>query len=206
MAYTTLIGADDQPAHLEGYGPIGAEVARRIAAHGVWRRLLTDPATGVVLDLGRRRYLPPPELAEHVIARDQTCRFPTCTRPAEGCDLDHSIPWEQGGTTSAGNLGAVHRGHHTDKTHHGWRLDQPEPGRYIWTAPTGHTYQVDPEIVELLPQPPPTEPDSRPGARRPRPTTVLTSLSSRPLTPPSCRSTTALGGRAPSGANSARVE
>ena len=155
MAYTTLIGADDQPAHLEGYGPIGAEVARRIAAHGVWRRLLTDPASGVVLDVGRRRYLPPPELAEHVIARDQTCRFPTCTRSAEGCDLDHSIPWEQGGTTSAGNLGAVHRGHHTDKTHHRWRLDQPEPGRFVWTAPTGHTYQVDPEIVGLLALPPP---------------------------------------------------
>jgi Domain of unknown function (DUF222) len=157
VAYTTLIGVDDQPAHLHGYGPITAAVARRIAAHGTWRRILTDPATGAVLDVGRQRYTPPPDLADHVIARDQTCRFPTCTRPADGCDLDHSIPFERGGSTAAGNLGPVHRGHHNDKTHHRWRLQQPEPGQFIWTAPTGHRYQVDPEIVGLLAQPPPGE-------------------------------------------------
>ena len=59
VGYTTLIGADDQPAHLDGYGPITADVARSLAADGVWRRLLTDPATGAVLDsappgIGRR--------------------------------------------------------------------------------------------------------------------------------------------------------
>jgi hypothetical protein len=79
-----VIGVDDQPAHLEGYGPITAEVARRIAAQGTWRRLLTDPVSGAVLDVGRTRYLPPPDLADHVIARDQTCRFPTCTRTGRG--------------------------------------------------------------------------------------------------------------------------
>jgi hypothetical protein len=157
VAYTTLIGVDDQPAHLEGYGPITADVARRLAGHGVWRRILTDPATGAVLDVGRQRYAPPPELADHVIVRDRSCRFPTCTRPAESCDLDHTIPWEHGGTTSAGNLGPVHRGHHNDKTHHGWQLQQPEPGRFVWTAPTGHRYEVDPEIIGLLPQPPPDQ-------------------------------------------------
>ena len=174
VAYTTLIGADDQPGHLGGYGPIGAEVARRIAAHGVWRRILTDPASGAVLDVGRERYVPPPELAEHVLVRDQTCRFPTCTRPAADCDLDHSIPFERGGATSAGNLGPVHRGHHNDRTHHGWRLQQPEPGRYVWTAPTGHTYEVDPEIVGLLAQPPPADQNGDFGVHRPRPAAVLT--------------------------------
>ncbi|HET6728394.1 MAG TPA: HNH endonuclease signature motif containing protein, partial [Jiangellaceae bacterium] len=133
---------------------------------GVWRRILTDPATGAVLDVGRQRYAPPPELADHVIVRDRSCRFPTCTRPAETCDLDHTIPWERGGTTSAGNLGPLHRGHHNDKTHHRWRLDQPEPGRFVWTAPTGPKYDVDPEIVGLLPQPPPAPPDEdRPADR-----------------------------------------
>jgi hypothetical protein len=50
----------------------------------------------------------------------------------------------------------VHRGHHNDTTHHGWRLQQPEPGRYLWTSPAAHTYQVDPDIVGLL-TPPTTE-------------------------------------------------
>jgi hypothetical protein len=170
VAYTTLIDVDDQPAHLHGYGPITAPVARRLAADGTWRRLLTDPASGAVLDVGRERYTPPADLADHVIARDQTCRFPTCTRPADGCDLDHTTPWEHGGTTSAANLGPVHRGHHNDKTHHGWQLHQPEPGRYIWTAPTGHRYEVDPEIVGLLPLPPPDEnPSAEPTPADPDP-------------------------------------
>jgi hypothetical protein len=167
VAYSTLLGADDQPAHLEGYGPITAETARRLAGHGTWRRILTDPATGAVLDLGRQRYSPPAELADHIIVRDQSCRFPTCTRPAEGCDLDHSIPWRRGGQTSAGNLGPLHRGHHNDHTHHRWQLDQPQPGRFTWTAPTEHTYQVDPDIVGLIAPPPqnshpPADPDPPP--------------------------------------------
>jgi hypothetical protein len=170
VAYSTLIGVDDQPAHLHGYGPITAAVARRIAADGTWRRLLTDPATGAVLDVGRQRYTPPADLAEHVIARDQTCRFPTCTRPADGCDLDHTTPWDDGGVTAARNLGPLHRGHHNDKTHHGWRLHQPEPGRFVWTAPTGHRYDVDPEIVGLLPHPPPGEdPPAEPTPADPDP-------------------------------------
>ena len=45
---TTLIGDDDQPGELIGYGPIPASLARRIAADdsGTWQRLVTDP-TGV---------------------------------------------------------------------------------------------------------------------------------------------------------------
>jgi Domain of unknown function (DUF222) len=161
---TTLIGLDDQPASLHGYGPITAEVARRIAANGTWRRLLTDPATGALLDYGTTRYAPPADLVEHVTMRDRSCRFPTCTHPAEGCDFDHTVPAADGGPTSAGNGGPLHRQHHNDKTHHGWRLDQPEPGRFIWTFRTGHTYEVDPEIIGpllgdlQLPDPGPPEP------------------------------------------------
>ncbi|MGH8836580.1 MAG: hypothetical protein ACRDWG_16525, partial [Actinomycetes bacterium] len=46
---TTLLGLTDIPGELAGYGPITAEVARRIVAHGTWRRLLTDPASGQLL-------------------------------------------------------------------------------------------------------------------------------------------------------------
>jgi hypothetical protein len=155
VSVTTLLGIDNQPGHLAGYGPITAEVARRIAANGTWRRILTDPASGAVLDVGRQRYTPPADLAEHVIVRDRTCRFPTCTRPAAGCDVDHTVPYEQGGPTSDGNLDPLHRSHHNDKTHDGWWLEQPEPGTFVWTSPTGHTYEVEPEIVGLLAQPPP---------------------------------------------------
>jgi Domain of unknown function (DUF222) len=168
---STLLGIDDQPAHLTGYGPITPDVARRLAADGVWRRLVTDPVTGSLLDYGTTRYAPPADLADFVVARDRTCRFPTCTWPAESCDVDDTTPAGNGGPTSPGNNGPLHRPHHVDKTHHGWRLDQPEPGRFVWTSPTGHTYEVDPEIIGPLiatdeppdPDPPPVnDPDPPP--------------------------------------------
>jgi Domain of unknown function (DUF222) len=40
----TLLGCDEQPAHLDGYGPITAALARHLATDptGTWRRLVTD--------------------------------------------------------------------------------------------------------------------------------------------------------------------
>ncbi|HEY9378385.1 MAG TPA: DUF222 domain-containing protein, partial [Jiangellaceae bacterium] len=150
-ARATRTSSPEDPRTLDQLrAAVTAEVARRITADGTWRRLLTDPATGALLDYGTNRYTPPADLVEHVNARDRTCRFPTCTHPAETCDFEHTTPASQGGSTSPGNGGPVHRKHHNDKTHHGWQLEQPEPGRFIWTAPTGHTYEVDPEIIGPL--------------------------------------------------------
>lgn len=151
---STLIGHDDHPAELDGYGPVTAQVARRIAAEGTWRRLVTDPASGALLDHGRTRYRPPADLTDHVIARDRTCRFPTCTWPAAASDLDHSTPAGQGGATSAANLGPLHRRHHNARTRHGWRFSQPEPGRFTWVSPAGLRYDVDPEVVGPIVDPP----------------------------------------------------
>jgi Domain of unknown function (DUF222) len=140
-----LLGLDDTtPAELTGYGPIPAETARRLAAHGTWRRLLTNPASGTVLDYGRTRYEPPPDLVDHVHARDQRCRFPWCEQPASGCDTDHTIPYPHG-LTAAGNLGPLCQSHHLSKHHSRWTVRQPQPGRFEWTSPTGHTYTITPE-------------------------------------------------------------
>ncbi len=152
---STLLGVDQRPGELEGYGPITAQAARRIAGHGTWRRLLTDPASGVLLDYGTTRYTPPVDLLEHVHTRDGTCRFPTCSRPARLCQFDHTIAaGSSGWSTSDRNGGPLSPGCHNGKTHAGWRLSQPAPGRFLWTAPSGHTYDVDPEIVGPLTQPP----------------------------------------------------
>jgi hypothetical protein len=151
---STLIGVDEQPAELVGYGPIPASVARRIAAEGTWRRILTDPATGTVLDVGATRYRPPQDLIDHVITRDQTCRGVACTRPARSCDLDHTVPAPQG-PTAAGNLCPLCRAHHNGKTHCGWLLRQPTPGRLIWRSPTGHEYERPPEQIGQIIEPDP---------------------------------------------------
>ena len=81
----TLLGLDDAPADLGAgrlSGPITASQARRSAADGVWRRLLTDPVSGALLDLGRQRYRPPAELGAFVVARDARCTRSGCDQPS----------------------------------------------------------------------------------------------------------------------------
>ena len=146
VALSTLLGLDSQPGELAGHGPIPADVARRIAADpsGTWRRLVTDPATGQLLDYGRRTYRPPSDLARYVIARDRTCVFPTCNRSAHRCDLDHRLPFDAGGATCAENLAPLCRRHHAAKHRAGWRLHRQPDGSYRWASPTGHLYAAPP--------------------------------------------------------------
>ncbi|VTR75453.1 HNH endonuclease signature motif containing protein [Cellulomonas hominis] len=153
---STLIGVEDQPAELAGYGPIDAVQARALAWGGTWQRLVTDPLSGTVLDVGRTRYRPPAALDEHVRYRDRTCTAPGCTVPAELADLDHTVeyhprdndpdgdPARPLGATSADNLGPACRHHHRLKTETAFTLAQVEPGLFAWTDPTGHTYLVRP--------------------------------------------------------------
>lgn len=156
VAASTLFGADERPGWLAGFGPVTAEAARRIAAEGPWRRLLTDPATGELLEYGRTVYTPPAELAAFVVARDRTCRFPTCDRDARDADIDHRQPYRQGGETGASNTWALHRGHHVGKTVHGFTVGIGPEGGFSWTTPAGHSYPVQPEpIGPVDPEPPP---------------------------------------------------
>jgi hypothetical protein len=145
----TLLGFDERPGELAGFGPITADTARRLAAVGVWRRILTDPVSGTVLDVGRTRYRPPAPLAEHIILRDVRCVWPGCERPATapGVDIDHILDWALGGATADHNLGPFCEKHHVDKHNSAWQVRQPEPGRFEYTSPTGHSYLRGPEQV-----------------------------------------------------------
>lgn len=138
----TALGLADNPGQLAGYGPIPANIARQIAADGRWKRFITDPIKGTLLDYGRETYEPPQDLQDFLIARDRTCRFPGCNQPAHLADLDHVIPWEEGGTTSPDNLGALCRRHHNIKTHGNWKLESHEDGACTWTSPEGFKYYV----------------------------------------------------------------
>jgi hypothetical protein len=138
----TLLGLANNPAELSGYGPIPATLARELASSHQWRRFITDPITGELLDLGREKYLPPAALAEFVAARDKTCRFPGCRRAAELSDIDHAIPWDEGGQTNPENLGVLCRRHHRLKTHGGWKITSNQDGSCTWTSPYGKSYFV----------------------------------------------------------------
>jgi hypothetical protein len=138
----TLLGLNENPGQLAGYGAIPASVARTLASDGKWKRFITDPQTGALLDYGRETYSPPQALIDFLIARDRTCRFPGCRRSAALSDLDHAQSWEEGGTTSLDNLGALCRRHHLLKTHGGWSVESRADGSCTWTSPLGKIYQT----------------------------------------------------------------
>ena len=167
IPHSTLIGADDQPCELVGHGPIPASLAREAAADGVWRRLVTDPLSGTLLDHGRTTYHPPAGLADHVRARDLYCRKPGCRRKAADGELDHVTPWSKGGTTSENNLAGYCTHDHLLKTHApGWRVEAHPDGALTWVTPTGHRHTTRPhDYSPELPAPPP--PLAPPGPATP---------------------------------------
>lgn len=143
---STLLGGDE-PAELAGYGPIHPDAARALSLDGPWRRLVTDPVDGRVLNVGRTRYRPPTEIAEHVRARDKTCARPGCGADAASCDLDHTVEFHRhGGETRDANLEPLCRRDHAVKTDGGFRLAQVAPGVFEWETPTGHRYRVQPGV------------------------------------------------------------
>ncbi|HEY3632788.1 MAG TPA: HNH endonuclease signature motif containing protein [Jatrophihabitantaceae bacterium] len=111
---------------------------------GTWRRILTDPVTGQILDYGRRTYRPPRVLTDFVVARDHTCIFPHCNRPARSCEIDHGKDWRSGGQTCEHNLHPLCTRHHHAKHNTGWRVKRQPDGSYLWTDPTSHTYTGHP--------------------------------------------------------------
>lgn len=136
----TLLGLAENPGQLAGYGAIPASVARELASDGKWKRFITDPQTGNLLDYGRESYEPPQALKDFLIARDRTCRFPGCRKSAALSDLDHAQSWEAGGSTSAENLGALCRRHHKLKTHDGWSVTSHGDGSCTWVSPLGKKF------------------------------------------------------------------
>lgn len=160
----TLMGLDDEPAMLEGYGPISPEAARRIAAHAPgFTRLLTHPETGVVLSLGKTRYKNTKAIKKWLRIRDETCRFPGCSRPAVTSDIDHTEGWVQGGTTDHDNLAHLCEAHHRLKHMSTWSVAQEPGGVLIWTSPGRRSYRTDP--ANPMGPPPPRPPAVAPSTR-----------------------------------------
>lgn len=141
----TLLGATDEPATLDGYGPIDADTARRLAAHAPsFKRLLTHPVSGGLLDVDRTSYHPPADLKRWLAVTDVLCTFPGCGRLARNSDIDHTVDRQYGGATRAANLAHLCRHHHRLKHQTRWRVQQEPDRKITWTSPTGHERDADP--------------------------------------------------------------
>ncbi|GAA3634318.1 HNH endonuclease signature motif containing protein [Microbacterium awajiense] len=143
----TLLGVDETtPATVDGIGPIPTDKARELCGNSTgWMRVLTHPETGVVVSVGRDTYTPPADLARLVKWRAGHCMAPGCGKPAAQCEIDHTIAWEHGGTTTEANLAPLCKANHTVKHHGNWTVRQQPGGILEWTSPTGRIYTVHPE-------------------------------------------------------------
>lgn len=157
MDVLTYAGLNDDPAELAGHGSIPAALARHIAsgADSTLRRIITDPLTGQILELGRTRYRPTAALTEYIQVRDRECRGPGCHRPAQYGDGDHSPGWANGCDTGASTIVGLCRREHRIKDEPGWHHDLSDDGTLTITTPTGQTYQSAPEPLH---DPRPIEP------------------------------------------------
>lgn len=147
VAATTLTGADDRPAELDGHGPLHPDVARDLAGRNTgWSRLFLDPA-GMVIETDT--YTPTEGMRRFLRARDRHCRFPGCRMPVHRCEIDHNHDHAQGGKTRLDNLGHFCRSHHTLKhpdipDPHRWTARQEKDGSVTWHSPLGRAYADPP--------------------------------------------------------------
>jgi hypothetical protein len=139
---TTLAELVESPAELAGYGPVIADIARQVTQSqqsSEWRVTVTHPTTGDIVHTGTTRRRPSSAQTRDVHAMYRTCVFPGCRMPATGCDLDHRVPWSEGGPTTVDFLAPLCRHDHVTR-HRGWTYVRLGNGDHEWTSALGHTY------------------------------------------------------------------
>ncbi|MEO5316731.1 DUF222 domain-containing protein [Pseudarthrobacter sp. CC12] len=153
----SLLGLTDEPAVLDGFGPIPASMARKLVAGGAesFYRVLVDPQDGAPLEIGRKNYRLTETIKRWIRMRDGKCTFPGCSNRTPDNETDHLQAWEHGGTTGTSNLAQLCPKHHRLKHHSQWTPDpatsKDPPG---WTSPTGRHYNPEQQDAEPTHWPP----------------------------------------------------
>ncbi|UEL29734.1 HNH endonuclease signature motif containing protein [Pseudarthrobacter sp. L1SW] len=142
----SLLGLTDEPAMLDGYGPIPPSMARQLVEGRAasFYRVLVDPRDGAPLEIGRTSYRLTKAMKKAVQLRDGRCTFPGCNNPSPDNEADHLQAWQHGGATGISNLAQLCPKHHRLKHNTGWR---PTPATKTeppgWTSPTGRHYKAE---------------------------------------------------------------
>ena len=162
----SLLGLTEEPAMLDGYGPIPASMARNLLANGAdsFHRVLVDPRDGAPLEIGRTSYRLTKAMRNWLRMRDGKCPFPGCSNHSLDNEADHLLAWHHGGSTGIRNLGQLCPKHHRLKHVIGWTptpatRNEP-PG---WISPSGRNYKSEHQDWEPAQWPPSAGP---PAAQR----------------------------------------
>jgi hypothetical protein len=139
----TLTGTDGRAvAHActrRGQNPEAGVLALRWAA-GLRHRLRFLESGSCSHARQSAGYTPSAALRHLVEIRQRDCFAPGCRRPATRCDIDHTVPFENGGITCECNLAPGCRRHHRCKQAPGWHVAQDQPGVVRWRLPGDRSY------------------------------------------------------------------
>ncbi|QFU88722.1 hypothetical protein YIM_17710 [Amycolatopsis sp. YIM 10] len=141
---TTYAGLNNKPAELAGHGIIPAWLAREICSgrKTVFQRIITEPQSGQVTELGENKHSATGNVTELVRVRDRECRSPGCTRPAKLTELE--LCEHHDGRTESARIGTCPADHKL-QTVRGWRHTLEADGSLTVTTPSGETYTSTPE-------------------------------------------------------------
>ncbi len=155
MPHGARLGTSDQPAHVQGVGPIPAELAREIVAGAldgddeVWlRRLYASPTTGELVAMDSRARLFRGSLRRFIHLRDQVCRTPWCDAPIR--HIDHVLPHAADGLTSRLNGQGLCEACNHAKQAPRWRARPGPDGTVTTTTPTGHSHHSRPPVLATV--------------------------------------------------------
>ena len=132
----TLLGlAGAAAADLEFSLPISAKAVERLACDCSVVRVLLDSESAVI-DVGRSKRVVSGPARRALNARDGSCRWPGCDRPASWSVAHHVVHWINGGSTDLDNLVLLCHRHHW-MVHEGrWQLVRAKDGRMLAIPPT----------------------------------------------------------------------
>jgi uncharacterized protein DUF222/HNH endonuclease len=116
---------------IPGIGPVPVAVVQRLLNDAILKVIVTDGVDITAVAHGGRTITA--HLRTALEARDPKCIVPGCG-VRHGLQIDHRVPWIEGGTTSLENLARLCRWHHYQKSHLGYRY-RGGPEKWEWIAP-----------------------------------------------------------------------
>ena len=132
----TLLGLAGAPAaDMEFSLPISSATVERLACDSSITRVLLD-SESTVIDVGRSKRVVSGPARRALNARDGSCRWPGCDRPASWSAAHHVVHWIHGGTTDLDNLVLLCHRHHRMVHEGDWQLVRADDGRMLAVPPT----------------------------------------------------------------------
>lgn len=140
IGLTDLFDPDVQAAaDLAGYGPILGDIIDQVTEAGGWEWSVSGDSGMPVADgHGRRRHTV--SQRRRLAGWRPTCVAPGCRMPTVDCDLDHTTPYVESGTTDTGDSAPLCRHDHCVRHATGWTYTRRPDGDIVWNGPLGTTY------------------------------------------------------------------